>query len=103
MESGRPVLAQRHGAPSRPAPHDARRSRVLPDDRVVDGSPVSRSQTTVVSRWLVMPIAEMSPASSVGVGQRAADHLAGARQISSASCSTQPAFGVICSCSRWST
>ena len=38
--------------------------------------PLSRSHTTVVSRWLVMPIAARSPACGVGLRERAADHLA---------------------------
>ena len=37
-------------------------ARVLPDDGVVDGPPVLRSQTIVVSRWLVMPMAPISAA-----------------------------------------
>jgi hypothetical protein len=40
---------------------ELRGAAVLPDDRVVQiGWPVSRSQTTVVSRWLVMPMAATS-------------------------------------------
>jgi hypothetical protein len=40
---------------------------VLPDDGVVDRRlPVSRSQTSVVSRWLVMPMAAMSPGLRAG-------------------------------------
>src|SRR4051812_41911965 len=67
------------------------------------GSPVSRSQIIVVSRWLVMPTASTSPASA---GEEASAPLTTSRvrrQISVPSCSTHPAFGVICSCSRWST
>ena len=57
------------------------------------GSPVSRSQTTVVSRWLVIPIpaiweAATAPRSSTSFRQ--ANWLS---QISSASCSTHPGFG----------
>src|SRR5579875_4167584 len=50
-----------------------------------------------------MPTAARSPASA---GEEASAPLITSRvrfQISAASCSTQPALGVICSCSRWST
>ena len=47
---------------------------ILPDDGVVrSGSPVSRSQTMVVSRWLVMPMAAMSRA----LQRRSAERLDG--------------------------
>ena len=56
------------------------------------GSPVARSHTTVVSRWLVMPMAAMSAA---GEARSARAPRARARQrvdqMSSGSCSTQPA------------
>ena len=54
------------------------------------GAPLARSQTTVVSRWLVMPIAAAAPpaaASASRVTARVADH------SSSGSCSTQPPAG----------
>ncbi len=67
------------------------------------GSPVWRSQMTVVSRWLVIPIAATSPA-SMPERARAAPITSRVRcQISRASCSTQPARGCIWRCSRWST
>ena len=60
------------------------------------GWPVSRSQTIVVSRWFVMPIAAMSrgrtcarPSASIATAICVA-------QISCGSCSTQPGFGKIC-------
>ncbi len=67
------------------------------------GSPVSRSHTTAVSRWLVMPIASMSSASASESAIAPLMTWRVRRQISVASCSTQPASGLICSCSRWST
>ena len=59
----------------------------------ITGSPVLRSHTTAVSRWLVMPSAAtssraapaFSTASSITSWQRA--------QTSIGSCSTQPGFG----------
>ena len=59
----------------------------------ITGSPVLRSHTTAVSRWLVMPSAAMSSrlapafssASSITSWQRA--------QTSIGSCSTQPGLG----------
>ena len=67
------------------------------------GVPVSRSQTRVVSRWLVMPTAAIcsavisSTASASWITNRTHS------QISSASCSTQPGRGKICRCSRCAT
>ena len=56
------------------------------------GSPVSLSQTMVVSRWLVMPMAAMSSAGRDFVhGREGHAQLGG--QISLASCSTQPGLG----------
>ena len=48
----RPVLVARPRAP-----RSIGGAAVLPDDRVVDRLAGARSQTTVVSRWLVIPIA----------------------------------------------
>jgi hypothetical protein len=61
---------------------------------------VERSHTTVVSRWFVMPMAATSPASQPDdasappITSRVRCH------TSRGSCSTHPARGVICSCSR---
>ncbi len=60
VASGRPVLARKRSWPAVGGQlvADLVRPRVLPDDRVVDWLVrSSRSQTTVVSRWLVMPTA----------------------------------------------
>ena len=67
------------------------------------GRPVARSHTTVVSRWLVMPIAAMSFALVPAIASascRTPDWLA---QISVASCSTQPGCGKIWPNSRCAT
>ena len=57
------------------------------------GSPVVLSQTMVVSRWLVMPMAAMSLAAAPiwFMADRATPSWV--VQISLASCSTQPGFG----------
>ena len=60
------------------------------------GSPVVLSQITVVSRWFVMPIAAMSPASTPSFAIAARDTSSVVSHISSASCSTQPGCGYIC-------
>ena len=60
-----------------------------------------RFHTTVVSRWLVMPMAARSEALSRC--PRRADRITALvrPQISTGSCSTRPALGMICSCSSW--
>ena len=65
------------------------------------GWPVRRSQITPVSRWLVMPMAAISPAAQPGGGQRLAAVSTVVRQMSSGSCSTQPEAGKCCANSRW--
>ncbi len=104
VESGRPTASRSRSGPASPAS-----SRTSPAVRVscqtialAIGSPVSRSQTTVVSRWLVMPIAATSPGSTPALA-RAPPITSRVRcQISPGSCSTQPARGWIWRCSRWS-
>ena len=60
------------------------------------GRPVLRSQSSVVSRWFVMPMAAMSrasiPASAIAPPTAAPTLV----QISSGSCSTHPGFGKCC-------
>ncbi len=57
------------------------------------GLPVARSQTIVVSRWLVIPIAAISlPVTRASASARRAASPTVA-QISSGSCSTQPGCG----------
>ncbi|CAM5624327.1 hypothetical protein SAURM35S_07317 [Streptomyces aurantiogriseus] len=67
------------------------------------GSPVFLSHSSVVSRWLVMPMALMSSRVMPAFAMAPATTSWTLVQISLASCSTQPGFGKICSCSFWST
>jgi hypothetical protein len=57
------------------------------------GSPVALSHTTTVSRWLVMPIAAMSPAASPAFSSAVFTVDTTVAQMSSGSCSTQPDAG----------
>ena len=72
---------------------------VLPHERVRDRLPVFLSHTTVVSRWFVTPTAAMSLAEMPAFFSPAAITSCVRDQISIGSCSTQPGFGKICSCS----
>ena len=57
-------------------------------------SPVVRSHTTVVSRWLVMPMPARSSLAMPGGGDGLGDHLLRcAAQTSAGSCSTHPGLG----------
>ena len=67
------------------------------------GRPVVRSQSTVVSRWLVTPTAARSRAVILALARAPATTVCTLAQISSASCSTQPGRGKICRCSFCST
>ena len=53
----------------------------------------ARSQTTIVSRWLVMPIAAISSAAMPAFASAPRAVSSVVRQISSGSCSTQPDAG----------
>ena len=93
--SSRPVRSRTCG--SRPAARSpAQASAVRRSCQTIarcTGRPVARSQSTVVSRWLAMPMAAIPPAS---IPARAMASRAVARvlcQISSGSCSTQPERG----------
>ena len=57
------------------------------------GRPVARSQSTVVSRWFVMPTATRSSTVARARASTSAMVAAWVAQISSASCSTQPERG----------
>ena len=57
------------------------------------GSPLRRSQTTVVSRWFVIPIAARSPAASPASASAAAAAGSTLAHSSHGSCSTQPGPG----------
>ena len=65
------------------------------------GSPVALSQTMVVSRWLVMPMAAMSAADAPTLPMASAATPNWVAQISLASCSTQPGLGKIWVNSFW--
>ena len=58
--------------------------------------PVPRSHTTVVSRWLVMPIAAMSLAPAPAFFSASRQIATVEVQMSSGSCSTQPEAGKCC-------
>ena len=76
----RSLVAEKYGLGTRPVRSRSRASgssahsaAVRPSCQTIAGCtarPVARSQTTVVSRWLVMPIASRSPAPDPGVGER---------------------------------
>src|SRR6478752_7606395 len=57
------------------------------------GRPDDRSHTTVVSRWLVMPIAATASPASSQARTTSVSVATVAAQISSGSCSTQPGWG----------
>ena len=57
------------------------------------GRPVLRSQTIVVSRWFVIPIAAMAAASSPAFSIADCIIATVVRHKSSGSCSTQPGCG----------
>ena len=65
------------------------------------GCPVVRSQTSVVSRWLVMPMAATSPARMPAPLRASCITPLWVLQISLASCSTQPGLGKIWRNSFW--
>jgi hypothetical protein len=77
----RKPCARRGGAP------------VLPDDGVAQRLPVRRFQTTVVSRWLVMPMAAISVAAAPAPESASCAVANWLLQISIGSCSTQPGRG----------
>jgi hypothetical protein len=59
------------------------------------GTPVARSQTTVVSRWFVMPSATRSATVSCAFVSASCTTSSTFCQISTASCSTHPGRGKI--------
>ena len=63
------------------------------------GLPLDRSQTTVVSRWFVTPTAARSLAEIPAFFSAPVTTSWVRSMISIGSCSTQPGFGKICSCS----
>jgi hypothetical protein len=67
------------------------------------GRPLERSHTTVVSRWLVMPIAATSAAEARAFASAPCAARSCVATISSGSCSTQPGCRKCCWNSCWST
>ena len=65
------------------------------------GRPVVLFHTTVVSRWLVMPMAAMSAAEAPALRRASRATSSCVEKISSASCSTQPGWGKIWVNSFW--
>ena len=59
------------------------------------GSPLLRFQTSVVSRWLVMPMAATSAAPILALFSASCAVASWLAQISRGSCSTQPGWGKI--------
>ena len=57
------------------------------------GRPVARSQTMVVSRWLVMPMARTSAAAMPADASSSATVASQESNSSSGSCSTHPGWG----------
>ena len=67
------------------------------------GRPVRRSQTIAVSRWFVTPMPARADAAVPARERHSWTTDSVLVQISIGSCSTHPARGKICSCSRWAT
>ena len=67
------------------------------------GLPVAASQTTVVSRWLVMPMAAISSGWAPSEATASIITPDSVAQISIGSCSTQPGCGKCCVNSFWLT
>ncbi len=59
------------------------------------GSPLRRSQTTVVSRWLVIPSAAIAPAGTPASASAASAARSTLAHSSLGSCSTHPGRGVV--------
>jgi hypothetical protein len=67
------------------------------------GAPLRRSQTTVVSRWLVIPSAATSAPRAPAFASTPRPARSWLSQISAGSCSTQPGRGKCWANSCWST
>src|SRR6478735_2363788 len=102
---GNPVRARNRSAPAgSPAARRAPASAVRVSCQTIawwTGRPVRRSQTTVVSRWSLMPTAASALASAPASRSATRTQVRTRSRISSASCSTQPGRGVIWACSSW--
>ena len=60
------------------------------------GSPVSRSHTSVVSRWLVIPMESICDASTLFASSSSVNTPSCDDRMSAGSCSTQPGCGYTC-------
>src|SRR3954470_13690033 len=102
---GKPVSARNRSAPDgSPAASRAPASVVLVSCQTIawwTGRPVRRSQTTVVSRWSLIPTAASARASAPMSRSATRTQVRTRSMISSASCSTQPGRVVIWACSSW--
>ena len=96
--STRPVFCANSGAwpAARNSSHSGAVRRSCQTIALAIGRPVARSQTTVVSRWFVMPIAATSSAPMCALASASCRTPDCVAQISVASCSTQPGCGKIC-------
>ncbi len=95
MASGSPQAARKRSWPTSPPSSATSRSvRVSCQTMALAiGLPLAFSQTSVVSRWLVMPTAATSAALTPALASAPAITASTLVQISSASCSTQPGRG----------
>ncbi len=95
VASGRPTLARNRSCP--PSAENSSTSlsvRVSCHTKALcTASPVARSHTTVVSRWLVMPTAARSDAEIPAFSSPPAITSWVRAHTSAGSCSTQPGFG----------
>ena len=89
----RPVFSRMKSALSRRVSQNSEVRRSCQTMALYTGSPVSASQTMVVSRWLVMPMPAMFLPLMPILVMASAMTAASEDQISIGLCSTQPGFG----------
>ena len=106
-KESRPMRSQTRSAASKPsaliASQRAAVRRHCQTMALCTGSPVRRSQMTVVSRWLVMPIAATSDGVTRACSSTARAVSRWERQMSCGSCSTHPGLGKCWGNSCWAT
>ncbi len=105
MASGSPQRSRKRSIPAAP-PSSATSWSVRVSCQLIAlcaGSPVSRSHSSVVSRWLAIPIAITSRKDSCALSSASVTTVTTLAQISRGLCSTQPGRGKMCSCSFWLT
>ncbi len=95
VASGSPVRERKRSGPSSRARSATSRSVRVSCQTIAlpMGSPVVRSQATVVSRWFVMPMAARSAGETPALANAPRMTSPTRSRISAASCSTQPARG----------